>query len=151
MFYDFLFPQYCRGRGVSFLILFLRVFFGIMLMLHGIDKMINFQQLSETFPNIMGLGSYMSLMVAVFFEFCCSMFLIIGLFVRITLIPLMVTIAVAFFDVHDADFPEGELSFIYLILFVLLYITGPGKYSVDYLIDKRFKKDIKQVEESPMG
>lgn len=151
MFYDFLFPQYCRGRGVSFLILFLRVFFGIMLMLHGIDKMINFQQLSETFPNIMGLGSYMSLMVAVFFEFCCSMFLIFGLFVRITVIPLMVTMAVAFFDVHDADFPEGELSFIYLILFVLLYITGPGKYSVDYLIDKRFKKDIKQVEESPMG
>jgi putative oxidoreductase len=55
--------------------------------------------------------------------------------------------SVAFFDVHNAYFPEGELSFIYLVLFLLLYITGPGKYSVDYLIDKRFHKDAKEVEE----
>ena len=148
MFYDFLFPQYCRGRGISFLILFLRVFFGFMLMLHGIDKITNFQQLSQTFPDIMGFGSYTSLMIAIFFEFCCSMFLIFGLLVRITVIPLMITMSVAFFDVHDAIFPEGELSFIYLILFLLLYITGPGKYSVDYLIDRRFQKDKTEIQES---
>lgn len=146
MFYDFLFPQYCRGRGISFLILFLRFFFGVMLMLHGIDKMINFQQLSETFPDIMGFGSYMSLMLAIFFEFCCSIFLIFGLLVRITVIPLMLTMAVAFFDVHDGILPEGEISLIYLVLFIILYITGPGRYSIDFLIDKRFQKDKKELQ-----
>lgn len=60
----------------------------------------------------------------------------------------MITMSVAFFDVHDAIFPEGELSFIYLILFLLLYITGPGKYSVDYLIDRRFQKDKTEIQES---
>jgi putative oxidoreductase len=68
------------------------------------------------------------------------MFLIFGLLVRVTVIPMIIAMAVAFFDVHDADFPEGELSFIYLILFLLLYITGPGKYSIDYLIDMKFQK-----------
>ena len=83
----------------------------------------------------------MSLMIAIFCEFCCSMFLIFGLLVRIMTIPLIVVMSVAFFDVHDAMFPEGELAFIYLVLFTLLYVTGPGRYSIDYLIDMRFQKD----------
>ena len=141
MFYNFLFPQYCREKGISFLLLCLRLFFGVMLFLHGLDKMSNFQLLSQAFPDIMGLGSYMSLMIAIFCEFCCSMFLIFGLLVRIMTIPLIVVMSVAFFDVHDAMFPEGELAFIYLVLFTLLYVTGPGRYSVDYLIDMRFQKD----------
>lgn len=148
MLYDFLFPQYCRSKGISFLILTLRIFFGIMLMVHGLGKMIHFQELSQTFPDIMGFGSYMSLMVTIFVEFCCSLFLIFGLLVRIAIIPMMITMAVAFFDVHDANFPEGELSFIYLILLLVLYITGPGKYSIDYLIDKRFQSDKAQIQDS---
>jgi putative oxidoreductase len=147
MLYDFLFPQYCRDRGISILILCLRLFFGVMLMIHGLGKMMHFQELSQSFPNILGFGSYMSLMLTIFVEFCCSMFLIFGLLIRITILPLLISMAVAFFDVHNAYFPEGELSFIYLVLFLLLYITGPGKYSVDYLIDKRFHKDAKEVEE----
>lgn len=141
MFYNFLFPQYCREKGISLLLLCLRIFFGVMLFLHGLDKMANFQVLSQTFPDIMGLGSYMSLMIAIFSEFCCSMFLLFGLLVRIMTIPMIVVMSVAFFDVHDAMFPEGELAFIYLVLFTLLYVTGPGRYSIDYLIDMRFQKD----------
>ena len=69
------------------------------------------------------------------------MFLIAGLLIRITIIPMIIAMAVAFFDVHDAMFPEGELSLIYLIIFIILYFTGPGRYSVDYLIDRKFQKD----------
>ena len=69
------------------------------------------------------------------------MFLIAGLLIRITIIPMIIAMSVAFFDVHDAMFPEGELSLIYLIIFIILYFTGPGRYSVDYLIDRKFQKD----------
>ena len=98
MFYDFIFPQYCRGRVISLLILALRVFFGILFFTHGLDKMINFNELSYSFPSIFGLGSYMSLMIAIFTEFACSLFLISGLLVRITVIPMIAAMAVAFFD-----------------------------------------------------
>ena len=140
MFYSFLFPQHCREKGISILILCLRVFFGIIFLLHGFDKLMNFNQLSYTFPSAFGFGSYMTLMLSIFAEFCCSMFLITGLLIRITVIPMIIAMAVAFFDVHDAMFPEGELALIYLIIFVILYFTGPGRYSLDYLIDQKVQK-----------
>lgn len=141
MFYNFLFPQYCRDRVISLLILALRVFFGFLFFSHGLDKMMNFNELSYTYPSAFGFGSYMTLMLSIFCEFACSLFLIVGLIVRITVIPMIVAMAVAFFDIHDGMFPQGELSLIYMILFVILYITGPGKYSLDYLIDMRFQKE----------
>ena len=55
-------------------------------------------------------------------------------------IPMIISMAVAFFDIHDALFPEGELSLIYFIVFIILFFTGPGRYSIDYLLDMRFNK-----------
>lgn len=141
MFYNFLFPQHFRGKGVSLLILALRLFFGILFFLHGLDKMANFNDLSLDYPSVMGLGSYTTLMLSIFCEFCCSLFLIVGLMTRIATIPMIISMAVAFFDIHDAMMPEGELSLIYLIAFFILFLAGPGRFSIDYLIDIRFQKE----------
>ena len=141
MLYNFLFLQYCREKLVSLLILAVRVFFGVMFFTHGLQKMMNFSVLSDSFPSVLGFGSYTTLMVSIFCEFCCSLFLIAGLLHRLVLIPMIVTMAVAFFDIHDAMMPEGELALIYLIVFIILFFTGPGRYSFDYLIDTKFKKD----------
>jgi putative oxidoreductase len=145
MFYQFLFPRQFRGKGVSLLLLALRAFFGVMILCHGLDKLYNFEALSFTFPDIFGFGSYTSLMLVIFTEFCCSLFLIFGLLVRLSLIPMILVMAVAFFDVHDAAFPAGEPAFIYLILLIILFISGPGKYSIDYLIDVRTQKDEEEL------
>ena len=141
MFYNFLFPQRFRGKGVSILILAFRLFFGLLFFIHGMDKMMNFNHLSLNFPSILGLGSYTTLMLAIFCEFCCSIFLMAGFLQRIVLIPMIISMAVAFFDVHDAILPEGELSLIYLIVFFALFFVGPGLFSLDYLIDKRIQKE----------
>jgi putative oxidoreductase len=146
MFYQFLFPDHFRGKGTSLLILALRVFLGVMILRHGLEKLYNFESLSFTFPEVLGFDSYTSLMLVIFVEFCCSLFLIFGLLVRVTVIPLMVSMAVAFFDVHDAQLPSGELSLVYLVMVTILYFIGPGRYSIDYLIDMRFKKDQEQIE-----
>lgn len=141
MFYNFLFPQYFRGKGVSFLLLFVRVFFGALFLMHGLDKMTNFNELSLTYPGVLGFGSYMTLMVTIFCEFACSLFLITGCVTRIVLVPMVIAMAVAFFDIHDGMMPEGELALIFMIVFIVLFMTGPGRYSVDYLIDRKVKKE----------
>ena len=146
MLYNFLFPQHFRGKGVSLLILVVRVIFGILFFTHGLDKLVNFNTLVQSYPSVFGFGSYMTLMVSIFCEFCCSLFLISGLLVRLMTIPMIIAMGVAFFDVHDAMMPEGELALIYFIIFIILFLTGPGRYSVDYLIDKRFQKDKKAAE-----
>ena len=141
MLYNFLFPQSFRGKGVSLLILILRVFFGLLFFTHGIDKMLNFNSLVDSYPDILGFGSYMTLMVTIFCEFCCSLFLITGLLVRVMTIPMIIAMGVAFFDVHDAMMPEGELALIYFITFIILLLVGPGRFSLDYLIDTKIRKE----------
>ena len=84
-------------------------------------------------------------MVSIFCEFACSLFLMAGLMTRIVLIPMMIAMAVAFFDIHDGMMPEGELALIYMIVFLVLFMTGPGRYSVDYLIDKKANKDKEEL------
>ena len=148
MFYNFLFPQSFRGKGVSLLILLIRVVFGVLFMIHGIDKMVNFNTLVEGYPSVLGFGSYMTLMVSIFCEFCCSLFLIAGLLDRIITIPMIVAMGVAFFDIHDAILPEGELALIYFIVFIILFLFGPGRYSLDYMIDMRVQKDRKDLHYS---
>ena len=113
--------------------------------MHGLDKMTNFNELSENFPSVLGFGSYTTLMVSIFCEFACSLFLMAGLMTRIVLIPMMIAMAVAFFDIHDGMMPEGELALIYMIVFLVLFMTGPGRYSVDYLIDKKANKDKEEL------
>ena len=145
MFYYFLFPQHFRGKGVSLLLLVVRVFFGVLFFTHGLEKMMNFQQLSDSYPSVLGFGSYMTLMVTIFCEFCCSLFLISGLLTRIMTLPMIVAMGVAFFDVHDAMMPEGELALIYMTVFIILFLTGPGRYSMDYLIDVKLSRERNQA------
>jgi len=145
MFYNFLFPQYLRGKSVSLLLLIIRVVFGVLFFLHGLDKLINFNDLSQNYPSVLGFGSYMTLMVTIFCEFCCSLFLIAGCVTRVVLLPMIVAMAVAFFDIHDGMMPEGELALIYFIVFIGLFLAGPGMYSIDYLIDKKVVKDRKEL------
>ena len=141
MFYRFLFPQTFRGKGVSLLILVLRVVFGVLFFIHGLDKMLNFNTLVNGYPSVLGFGSYMTLMVSIFCEFCCSLFLMAGLLQRLLTIPMIVAMGVAFFDIHDAMMPEGELALIYFIVFIVLFLVGPGRYSLDFLIDMKFQKE----------
>lgn len=141
MFYRFLFPQTFRGKGVSLLILVLRIVFGVLFFIHGLDKMLNFNTLVNDYPSVLGFGSYMTLMVSIFCEFCCSLFLMAGLLQRLLTVPMIVAMGVAFFDIHDAMMPEGELALIYFIVFIVLFLVGPGRYSVDFLIDMKFQKE----------
>ena len=133
----FLFPVKPDGTFISVILLIVRVVFGVMLMNHGIDKWANYQELSAVFPDPLGIGSPLSLGLAIFGELACSMAFIIGFLYRLAMIPMIFTMCVAFFIVH-AYFPfsVNELAFIYLVVFVLMYIVGPGKFAVDRWISK---------------
>lgn len=133
----FLFPVKPDGTFISVILLIVRVVFGVMLMNHGIDKLANYQELSAVFPDPLGIGSPLSLGLAIFGELACSMAFIIGFLYRLAMIPMIFTMCVAFFIVHaDDPFAVKELAFVYLVVFVLMYIVGPGKFAVDRWISK---------------
>lgn len=133
----FLFPVKPDGTFISVILLIVRVVFGVMLMNHGIDKWANYQELSAVFPDPLGIGSPLSLGLAIFGELACSMAFIIGFLYRLAMISMIFTMCVAFFIVHaDDPFAVKELAFVYLVVFVLMYIVGPGKFAVDRWISK---------------
>ena len=128
---DFLFPQPTDSKGFSLLLLCLRIFFGLMLMMHGLDKLYNYTELCYTFPDPTGIGSEITLLFVIFAELMCSVAFIFGALYRLSMIPMLGVMAVAFLHIHEASIVQGELAFIYLIVLIMMYITGPGQYSID--------------------
>lgn len=128
---DFLFPQPTDSKGFSLLLLCLRIFFGLMLTMHGLEKLYNYTELCYTFPDPTGIGSEITLLFVIFAEMMCSVAFIFGALYRLSMIPMLVVMAVAFLHIHEASIVQGELAFIYLIVLIMMYITGPGQYSID--------------------
>ncbi|MGE4514779.1 MAG: DoxX family protein [Chryseobacterium sp.] len=116
-----------------------RVFIGFAMLSHGFPKL---QLLLEggniQFYDFLGMGPTVTLTLTVFAEFACSIFLILGLFTRVALGFLVFTMVIAGFVVHGADpFEKREMSMIYLSVYLLFMVFGPGKISVDFMIEKR--------------
>ncbi len=118
--------------------LLLRISTGIFLSIqHGYPKLMKFSSMENKFYNFLGLGTTTSLSLVIFAEFFCSMFLILGLFTRITVIPIIITMLVAIFGAAAGKpLLDSELAFLFLIPAVVLLLCGPGKISVDGMINK---------------
>ena len=89
--YKFLFPAKPVGNAFSLFLLALRILFGVLLLSHGIQKWTNFSVMSESFPDPLGVGSTLSLGLAVFGEVFCSVGFIFGAFYRLAMIPMVFT------------------------------------------------------------
>lgn len=137
----FLFPLSTYSRRASSLLLALRLLFGLLLISHGFQKLMIFSALAGgAFPDPIGLGPEVSVALAVFAEFFCAIAFVAGFLSRLSPLPMIVTMFVAFFFAHGGSIAQGELAFVYLVVFILLYITGPGTYSVDHALATYFRK-----------
>ena len=142
-----IYAQWMSGGGGDCLknlgLLVLRVWLGLsMLLLHGWPKVEKYAGMSQGFPDPLGVGPAMSLNLAIFAEVLCALLLVVGLAARLASIPLVITMAVAFFVVHGGALTgegSGEMAFIYMAGFVALLIAGPGRHSLDHLVLRAFR------------
>ncbi|MEQ1553740.1 MAG: DoxX family protein [Ferruginibacter sp.] len=128
--------NYSAGSFTTAMLL-LRISAGVLMLLIGYDKLVNFNEHLPKMINFMGIGQKVSLILVIFAEFFCSAILIIGLFTRFACIPLIVTMCVALFKVHNADFfGDGQTATLFLTAYIVLLLVGPGKISIDSMIGK---------------
>jgi len=123
-----------HGRFADFGLLLLRFGPGcIMAKVHGWGKMTHFSEYSADFYNFLGLGSSFSLGLVVFAELICALLIVLGFFTRLATIPLIIAMLVIIFDVNAGEeIYKYETPLLFMMIFVVLMITGAGKYSLDY-------------------
>ena len=113
-------------------ILFMRIFIGAMMLTHGIGKLQNYNAIVNSVPDPLGIGSAVSFAIITFVEVGCSVLIIMGLFTRLATLPLIFGMFVAtFIAFPDKSFAAGELSFVYMGIYIMLLISGGGRYAID--------------------
>lgn len=116
----------------------LRITFGgIMIPAHGYKKLANFNTMKYEFIQFMGMSSTLSLSLAIFAEFVCAILVVIGLMTRWAAIPLIIVMLVALQSHGWEIIGKYEFPFVLCMSYLIILIMGPGKYSLDYLINKK--------------
>ncbi|GGF00871.1 putative oxidoreductase [Chishuiella changwenlii] len=119
-------------------LLLLRIAGGGFMLTHGFGKLQKLINGTFEFADPIGIGPEMSLALVVLAEIVCAFFILIGLLTRLAAIPLIITMLVAVFIIHDKDsFGNKELGLLYLILSIVIFLVGAGKYSIDRLVLKK--------------
>lgn len=133
---SFLFSSGSYTMPVSLSLLLIRFIVGAFMLSHGYGKLLSLLADGPVqFADPIGMGMTASLVLAVFAEFFCSLFLILGIGTRLSTIPLLVTMLVAAFVVHANDgFGRQELPLLYASIYGMIALAGAGKFSVDYWI-----------------
>lgn len=114
-------------------LLLLRFFPSTLLIIgHGWPKMMQFSTLQSQFPNPVGLGPTLTLILTIIIEVFCPLFIILGFATRINAMIIFLLMITAAFLVHAQDpWATKEMAIVYAIPFLVLALTGSGSYSID--------------------
>ena len=129
---------YPKDLYVSYSLLILRVIASVMMIInHGWNKILAGQEkwnrLGTAFTDFSGID-FMSVffgLMAAFSESIGMVMVIFGIFTRPAAFLLLFTMFVASMN-HLVDGKFPELAIMYLIVMLVLLISGPGKFSLDY-------------------
>ena len=127
----------------SFLLLIVRLYWGWGFILTGKGKLMDLEKPAQFFQSL-GIPFPHAQAVLVSTTECVGgLLLIVGLFSRLISIPLMILLSVAYLTADldkvkmifsDPDKFLTADEFLFLFAVVLVFIFGPGKISIDWLI-----------------
>ena len=121
------------GSPIGWALLVHRLNVGGITLWFGVEKLAKFRPLLVGFPDPLGLGPSASLILTVLAQVPCAALVLLGFQTRVAAIPPLITMLVAALIVHAHD-PDIYIrnALIYAGGFLVLIISGPGKFSVDH-------------------
>ena len=121
--------------------LLLRLILGGLFIRYGYMKFSSYDAILPMFQDVIGIGAKLSFNLVIFAELICGFLVFIGLLTRLTIIPIFITMAVAFFVAHKNDpFDMKAITLVYMGMAVVVFLLGSGKFSVDVLLFRGSKK-----------
>lgn len=119
----------------------LRIFvFLPLLVKHGALKLLNFGQMAHNFPDPLHIGPLPTLVIATLSDLVCALLIMLGLATRWAALFVLCNLLVAFVFVHHLDLMSwkdmgGQIVFMFMGACVTLILLGPGRFSVDAMIE----------------
>ena len=107
---------------------------------HGWEKVFTFSNVVSRVPDILHIGVAPTIFLAALGDVLCAFLIIFGLATRWACAWSFAVIFVAW-SVRDHFFylgrggDHGELMVLYMAALIAIFITGPGRYSIDALIE----------------
>lgn len=127
----------CSETSFNIAALVIRVTFGLLLLVnYGIDKLQNFAKYRIGFHDPFHIGHMPTLMLVLFAEVFCTVFIVLGLFTRIMTIPVVINFIVVVFLINKSYHRAEEAGVFFLAAFLSVLLMGPGKYSIDGAMGK---------------
>ena len=131
-------------------LLILRLYWGCNFFKGGIGKIGNIQGVAAFFSSLGIPLPELSAYAVGYLELIGGLCLIIGLAVRLISLPLIATMtvalltashkaALAIFSDPDTFLKEPPVTF--LVVLLVLFVFGPGIFSIDFILQKLFKKE----------
>ncbi|MDH3625941.1 MAG: DoxX family protein [Myxococcales bacterium] len=131
-------------------IFLLRVSVAMMMLSHGIPKALGYEELVQSFPDPLNVGTEVSAMLIVFAELGCSVLLLLGLFGRVAAASLFIAMMVAAFVHHFHDpWASKELPLLYAAVFAALTLTGSGSTSIDRWFSRKVLETGERSSRAP--
>lgn len=122
----------------------------IMMLSHGIPKALGYEELVQSFPDPLNVGTEVSAMLIVFAELGCSVLLLLGLFGRVAAASLFIAMMVAAFVHHFHDpWASKELPLLYAAVFAALTLTGSGSTSIDRWFSRKVLETGERSSRAP--
>ncbi len=121
------------NTSMDFGLLLLRIGISLMMLVHGIPKLgMLFSGHWENFPDPVNTGSFAALVMCIGAEVGGSLLILLGLFTRLAALVLLINMCVALFLVLGlSGWSAEESAALYLLIYITLFYTGAGAYSLD--------------------
>ncbi|KLT67074.1 DoxX family protein [Pedobacter sp. BMA] len=104
----------------------------VMMLSHGLPKVTMLLNDAVYFFSVMGISPTVSLALTLFAQIVCCLFVVTGDLTRLAFIPLIVNTMVAIVIVHGREPNQNrELAWQFPLLYIKLFLTGPGRYAID--------------------
>lgn len=121
---------------IDFVLLLYRIIVSMsFLFIHGLKKILNFQDEVQHIPDPFGMGGYNATLIAIFSNVVCSIFVAMGLFTRAFALGAFMIPFIGLTIVHANDpWVVRDVPLMYSLAFLVIMSLGPGKYSLDTVI-----------------
>jgi putative oxidoreductase len=140
-------PAGVRKTSVPYVLSFARIVIGLLFLQHGAEKLWGFAggRIDHDFGTLRGFAGPL--------EVVGGMFLVLGLFTRLTAFILCGEMAVAYFRAWAPRgfFPiqnGGEEAVLFCFIYLWLVTAGAGEFSLDHLIEKSRSSQRRTIAET---